>query len=313
MSAGPARVHQCLVHDAEEQAAAVAAPLLRAGLRAGEVVAVHGSARLVAAVAGAVDDDRLRVLVHEGPTTVPAVVTELQRYVQGELARGARGLRVVGEPDLGPGPRGWAERLRYEAVIDHLLQDVPVRAVCTVDSRRVPASAAASLLAAHSHLAGPRGRPEPNPAHRAPAELLEELEPRTDPLEGSAPVVDLTGVAAPAAARDAAREVAMGTRLPAGAADGLVVAVSEVVTNALVHGLPPVRLRVWADADRVLCAVTDAGPGHDGALAGYRLPRAAPLSGAGLWAARQLVASVRARRDATGFTVLLDAVRPGSR
>ena len=43
--------------------------------------------------------------------------------------------------------------------------------------------------------------------------------------------------------------------------DDLLVVVSELVTNAVRHGAPPVRLEVLADADVVRVAVGDGNPG----------------------------------------------------
>jgi two-component system sensor histidine kinase MtrB len=39
------------------------------------------------------------------------------------------------------------------------------------------------------------------------------------------------------------------------------VIVANLVGNALKHGSPPVRVRIWADEDHALVAVADSGPG----------------------------------------------------
>src|SRR5207237_1352203 len=52
-------------------------------------------------------------------------------------------------------------------------------------------------------------------------------------------------------------------------AHDLVFAASEVTTNALRHGRPPVRIRLWSTTGQAVCTVTDAGPGFDEPLAGY--------------------------------------------
>lgn len=43
-------------------------------------------------------------------------------------------------------------------------------------------------------------------------------------------------------------------------ADDLLLLVSELVTNAIRHGAPPVELRVQADADTITVAVADSSP-----------------------------------------------------
>lgn len=61
----------------------------------------------------------------------------------------------------------------------------------------------------------------------------------------------------------AARRVvteAVGDVLPAGELEGVLLATSEVVTNAVEHGAPPIDLRVDAAAERVRIEVRDASP-----------------------------------------------------
>ena len=68
------------------------------------------------------------------------------------------------------------------------------------------------------------------------------------------------GPQGPAQARRAVAECA--TRLGFGdVVDDLLLVVSELVTNAVRHGAPPVRLEVLADADAVHVAVGDGDPG----------------------------------------------------
>lgn len=85
-----------------------------------------------------------------------------------------------------------------------------------------------------------------------------------------------------------------------------VVAVSEVATNAVVHGEPPVDVRMWSVSGRYLCAVRDRGPGFDATSAGYA-PARDDLSGGGmgLWLARQLCDELTTSRTGAGFTVCL--------
>jgi anti-sigma regulatory factor (Ser/Thr protein kinase) len=66
-----------------------------------------------------------------------------------------------------------------------------------------------------------------------------------------------------------------------------LVAVNEVVDNGIVHGAPPVQLRLWAELDTLTCQVVDSGTGLLDPLTGYRRPdTSGPM---GLWLARQFV------------------------
>lgn len=75
-------------------------------------------------------------------------------------------------------------------------------------------------------------------------------------------LVDLdSGTQSPAAARAAAADMVTALHLePIG--DDLALVVSELVTNAVRHAAPPVRLELQADAHRVTVAVADGSPGR---------------------------------------------------
>lgn len=68
------------------------------------------------------------------------------------------------------------------------------------------------------------------------------------------------GPLGPGQARRAVAECAARLGLD-GVVDDLMLIVSELVTNAVRHGSPPVRLEVLADADVVRVAVGDSDPG----------------------------------------------------
>ncbi|MGH3282729.1 MAG: ATP-binding protein, partial [Trebonia sp.] len=88
----------------------------------------------------------------------------------------------------------------------------------------------------------------------------------------------------------------------------LVLGVSEAVANARHHGRPPVVLRIWAVAGRVVVHVHDTGPGPADSLAGLT-PAAGALSlpGAGLWLIHMLDLHPALIRSSDGFTLRLRA------
>lgn len=69
-------------------------------------------------------------------------------------------------------------------------------------------------------------------------------------------------VAAPSSVRTARRAVldAVGDTLHPDGLDAVLLATSEVVTNALEHGAPPIELRLQCDDTRVRVEVRDASP-----------------------------------------------------
>ena len=85
----------------------------------------------------------------------------------------------------------------------------------------------------------------------------------------------------------------------------MVFTVSEAVTNALIHGRPPVRFRLWTAPDRIVATVTDRGDGPADPLAGL-LPVTDPCSGGlGLWLTHQLCSHVTLDTTDDGFTIRL--------
>jgi anti-sigma regulatory factor (Ser/Thr protein kinase) len=66
----------------------------------------------------------------------------------------------------------------------------------------------------------------------------------------------------PAQARRAVAECAERLGLRPDQGEDLLLVVSEIVTNAVRHGAPPVELEVVADAEQVLVVVADGSPGR---------------------------------------------------
>jgi anti-sigma regulatory factor (Ser/Thr protein kinase) len=87
----------------------------------------------------------------------------------------------------------------------------------------------------------------------------------------------------------------------------VVLVAHELSTNAVRHGGGAGRLRLWRDDFRLLCRVSDSGPGlADAATAGVEPPSARVPGGRGLWIARRL-AAVRIDTGPTG-TVITAAI-----
>jgi anti-sigma regulatory factor (Ser/Thr protein kinase) len=82
-------------------------------------------------------------------------------------------------------------------------------------------------------------------------------------------------------------------------ADDAVTIVSELATNAIVYGRPPLRLRLWASTDELVIEMDDA------LAAVPRKLRADPdqPGGRGLWLVSQLAKRWNARQNGAGKTV----------
>ena len=89
-------------------------------------------------------------------------------------------------------------------------------------------------------------------------------------------------------------------------ASDFVLAADEIATNAILHGSPPARLRVWRDDGAVVCEVTDAGRGIADPEPGRVAPPPGALGGRGLWLARRFSDQLEVQ-DGAGSTVLIRA------
>jgi anti-sigma regulatory factor (Ser/Thr protein kinase) len=155
----------------------------------------------------------------------------------------------------------------------------------------------------------PSGHYQASPRYQTAAEF-EPLPPDPDPLEQSAPAIEMAGPSE-AQARSAVASIARGHLTDPALAD-LVLGTSEAVTNARRHGRPPVTLQIWAASGRVLIRVRDTGPGPADPLAGLvPAPARQDREGAGLWLIHVLGLDAAMIRSADGFTVRLAARRAG--
>lgn len=90
--------------------------------------------------------------------------------------------------------------------------------------------------------------------------------------------------------------------------DDFVLAVNELITNAVRHGGGQGWLRLWRDAETVRCEVSDTGTGI-AADQLYERHRPPPdvVGGWGLWLVRQLSDDVLVRTGPAGTTVRISA------
>lgn len=132
-----------------------------------------------------------------------------------------------------------------------------------------------------------------------------------DPLQADPPASALLDPS-PADARDAARVVARAAGLGPRRTDDLLVVVSELVTNAIRYGRPPVAVELWREPGRVVVAVGDAGPGPADPLVGLTRQEGG-LGGLGLWMAHQLADRIALEPGPDGFTARASVAGAGQR
>jgi anti-sigma regulatory factor (Ser/Thr protein kinase) len=220
-------------------------------------------------------------------------------------------VRILNQEPTVPGSH-WHEWRRLEAVVNLALAHHDAWAVCVYDRHALTANQADDLCATHP-LLWSQGQHRPNDGYQDPVKFIRKhSDAPPDPVEHTAPVVELTDPS-PAAARRAVIGLTQHTGLPASESEGLILAASEAVANAIVHGHPPVVLRLWAQPGRVTATVTDTGDGPTDPFVGL-LPAGHPDQppddrGLGLWISHQLV-DVTHRRYPGGYTIRMTAAQP---
>lgn len=239
----------------------------------------------------------------------PAVA--IRRYrdlLAGHVTSGASRVRVVGDvphPGTGSPWDGWA---RYEAVVNHAYGEFPLWKLCPYDRRITPGAVLADVERTHPYLATGDGGHQVNDRYEDPRTFLASRSGAPDPIEVHPPAVTLAEPT-PAAARGAVAALADHAAVDPESVDGLMVAVSEAISNAILHGESPILLRAWAAPDRLVVAVSDAGPGPADPFAGLMPCTSGDCGGLGLWIAHQMCSHVSLERT-SGFTIHLVSGAP---
>jgi anti-sigma regulatory factor (Ser/Thr protein kinase) len=154
---------------------------------------------------------------------------------------------------------------------------------------------------AHPFLAGAVGETRENGAHmderESPGPFAGPLPAPTGPVrQRTFTAEDLGGL------RRSLAEWATAEGLGAERVEGLVLAVNELATNSVRHGGGGGTLRVWREAETLLCEVQDDG--HiDQPLPGRELPSQDASGGRGLWLVNQLCDLVQIRSSPGGAVV----------
>lgn len=313
--------HAALFFDSDEDFLAKALPFLEEGLSAGEAGLVVCQEPHNALLAEALPDDaHVLVLPREAVYTRAAHVgVAYERLAHRLLAEGARGTRLVSEPAYGREPQAWETWADFESVSNVTLSALRLSSVCGYDVRRLSAAMLHDVERSHPQVLTEDG-PVPSGAYVAPSDLLGTGPPRPDPLEATAPSLDLAGITdrtGVVRTRGQVRAVVEAACPDTLVGEEFTGAVAEVVTNAFHYGGPPVHVRLWTSPTRLLCTVTDCGTGADLLFAGYsRGDIDDERTRAGLWLARQSCDRLDAYPTAGGFTVRLSsavpAVAPGA-
>ena len=239
-------------------------------------------------------------------------IQEMNEAVMAQLETGAEEIRLIGcVPHASrTTPQAWEQWARYEAAYNRMYAGLPLWGICCYDVPP-PEHALDDVLATHTRLRAEDGSWRQSSEYVDPDRwLAQRAAASVERLDEGAPAFELTGPHL-SQAREAVARLAVEAGLAADRVDDLVLAVNEVVTNAFLHGCPPVTLRGWRSAEGVLLTVHDRGPGVADALAGMTPPSDdRSLGGRGVRLARLCTDLMTLRQDADGFTVRMASWTP---
>lgn len=305
--AAPDYRHQAMLYAGLDEFVAGTSRFIREGLTRGEptLVVVDGGKieRLRRELGRDADAVRFANMADVGAN--PArIIPAWQSFVDEHRASG-RPLRGIGEPIYPErGPDELVECQRHESLLNVAFANAPpFWLLCPYDTLAMPAAVIEEAQRSHPYVM--QGTQQW--ASRSYRGL--ETEARW-PLEAALPAADaeVAELAFDARSLSALRRLAATEAsragLPRERVQDLVLAVSELANNSLHHGGGRARARVWTQAGRLVCEVSDKGQ-IARALADRERPPDGVEGARGLWLVNQLCDLLQLRATAQGTVARL--------
>jgi anti-sigma regulatory factor (Ser/Thr protein kinase) len=304
--AGAQLEHDAFLYGSDEQLVTAMVPFLREGLTRGDAAAAVTTPGNLALLRDRLGADAHVSYVEAADWYVrpAAAIAQFDAAIRELIDGGAPHLRVVGELPFGSTAGEHASWNRYEAIVNEAFKRAPLWVVCLYDTRALPEQLIEAARRTHPTLFETRRRRQ-SVDYVEPAVLLGQIPEPEIPVAGP-PRLQLRIDGDPRGWRHSLAGAVEAEALPRGRAEEFLIAVGEVVANALGHGHGLAELTLWSTNDGVVCAVHDDGPGVDDPFAGYLPPgNDDAAQGMGLWVARQLSDSLAIQSGAGGTTVRL--------
>ena len=297
--------HEALFYSGEDSFVAAALPFIREGVEAEEPVFAALSPEKIELLRSRLDGASGAVTfadMHDLGRDPALIIPAWEEFVAGN-ATGGRRVRVLGEPI-------WAERSQpevvecghHESLLNLAFADGPEAwFLCAYDTDTMRPGVLRGAAQSHP-LIDDHGTQRESSVYVEPEEAgapfdgpLPDPPAQADELPFDSP--DDLGTARRFVADRAAAETIDPDR-----ADGLVLAVDELVTNSLRHGGGSGVLRAWREHEDVVCEVADAGTISD-PLVGRLRPSLERSGGRGLWIANHFCDLLQIRSSMDGTRV----------
>jgi anti-sigma regulatory factor (Ser/Thr protein kinase) len=297
--------HEALFYSGEEEFVRRMSSFIRQGLDVGEPVLVLVIAPKIELLRAELGRDAERVMfgdMSEIGRNPGRIIPVWREFVAGYAKDGGR-VRGIGEPI-------WATRTaeelvesqRHEALINLAFTGAPAWVLCPYDLDSLEPAVIDEAFRSHPIVTS-GGSDGPSPTYSGLAQIDRPFaDPLDEPAQASDPMMIRIGSLTEM--RGFVADRAMDFGLAPGRVEDLVLAVNEVATNSLRHGVGHVSLRHWSQGDDLTFEVADEGR-ISGPLVGRQRPTIDQDSGYGLWIANRLCDLVQLRSFETGSVVRL--------
>lgn len=293
-------VHPALFYSTEAEYVDGLVPFLTEGLASGQPVAAAVPRDNLSLLRTALGRDAERVLLvdmTEAGRNPGRIIPGVLRAFADQHPK--THVRIIGEP-IWPGRTAteYPACVQHEALINASFASRDATILCPYDAARLDQHILDDAEATHPLLRN--GGRERTSERYAPDSVVAHY---NQPLNGATGTksCEVTAVGELAHARRFADEEATRLGLDPDRQADLHLIVTELVTNSLIHGGGSSRLRIWRDADAVICEVWDDGQLTD-PLAGRRPADDRQLSGRGLLLINHLADLVRVHTSPHGTT-----------
>jgi anti-sigma regulatory factor (Ser/Thr protein kinase) len=296
-------VHEAVFYEGEDDFAAQTVPFILGGLTAGEPTLVAVGERRKGRLRAELGShaDQVQFVDMEMLGRNPArIISAWHDFVAAHGGSG-RPLRGIGEP-IWPGRSEpeVAECHRHEALLNVAFDDGPPWwLLCPYDVTALPCEVLEEARRTHP-VVRERGEASPSPAFPSPlaAEPFHGVLP-----EPSEPTQELVfGARDLGTIRRLVAESARVGGLGRARSDELVLCVSELAANSVLHGGGTGVFRTWLEGTAVACEVRDRGALGD-PLTGRIRPALGAHNGRGVWFANTMCDLVQIRSQADGTVV----------
>ncbi|MFJ4470949.1 anti-sigma factor RsbA family regulatory protein [Streptomyces sp. NPDC089424] len=293
--------HPALFYAGETEYLDGVLPFVRAGLAAGEPVAVAVPGRNLTLIRDGLGDlaDAVRLLDMREAGRNPGRIIPGVLHAFADAQPAGRRVRIVGEPIwAGRTPAEQPACTQHEALINAAFGGRRMTVLCPYDTAALDDEVLADARATHPTVVA-AGREQSSAEYD-----WEGVARRCNlplPVVPDAPAFHFTADTLPDARHAATAEAARFGLAGIGLED-LALATAELTTNSVVHGGGSGVLRLWAEDGHVVCEVRDEGRLTD-PLAGRRPASRDQRGGRGLLLVNMVADLVRVHADESGTTV----------